>query len=137
MFNFFITLWYWQVFRRNRNCLPTKSFSAPLEVKYEIMSGSFFWEDEGLFEIENHHLANAFRHVICHRMLLLVGTEVYGGPLVSAAYDKRIFKMAKRYFPDWIGFDPPRCSYNPELVQRMRRIEKVAEWQLERLEKEG
>ncbi len=41
--------------------------------------------------------------------------------------------MAKKYFPNWIGFDESRCSYNPEIADRMIRIRKVADWRFQRL----
>lgn len=44
-----------------------------------------------------------------------------------------MFKLAKIHFPDWIGFDSERCSYNPELANRILRIQKVAKWQLNKM----
>ena len=40
--------------------------------------------------------------------------------------------MAKKYFPNWIGFNENRCSYNPELSDKIKRIRKVAEWKIDK-----
>lgn len=101
-------------------------------MELEGLSGAFIWEDEGLWEI-NHHLADAFKYVIHHRMKLVVGSANDVGAMRSKNFDKQIFEMAKKYFPDWIGFDESRCSYNPELADRMMRIKKVGDWRFEKL----
>ncbi|CAL2079140.1 hypothetical protein [Tenacibaculum sp. 190524A02b] len=96
-------------------------------MEYETMSGAFIWEDEGLWKVKNHHLADAFKYVIHHRMKLVVGSGNDVGVMRSKSFDKQIFRMAKKYFPNWIGFDEYRCTYNPELADRMMRIRKVAD----------
>ncbi|MEP0266859.1 hypothetical protein [Dokdonia sp.] len=103
-------------------------------MKYEIMSGAFIWEDEGLWEHRNHHLVDAFKYVINHRMTLVVGPNNNDdvGVMRSKRFDKKIFEMAKRHFPNWIGFDISRCSYDSELADRILRIKKVAAWKIQK-----
>ena len=131
--NFILKTWIWIVFIRNKETLPTESKIANPKMEYEVMSGAFIWEDEGLWELRNHHLADAFRHVINHRMKLIVGPDKNVGVMRSKSFDKQIFKMAKKYFPDWIGFDKSRCSYNPEIADRILRIKKVEKWRYQKL----
>ncbi|GGG05097.1 hypothetical protein GCM10011344_01840 [Dokdonia pacifica] len=102
-------------------------------MEHEGMSGAFIWEDEGLWEVRSHHLIDAFKYVIHHRMTLVVGPENDVGVMRSKKFDKHIFEMAKKYFPNWIGFDESRCSYNPEIADRMMRIRKVAYWRFQKL----
>ena len=102
-------------------------------MEYEIFSGAFIWEDEGLWDCKNHHLLDAFKYVINHRMKLIVGPDNDVGYMRSYAFDKKIFDMAKRFHPDWIGFDTSRCSYNQELTERIIRIKKVANWRLQKI----
>ncbi|WP_394751102.1 hypothetical protein [Spongiimicrobium salis] len=103
------------------------------KMEYEGMSGAFIWEDEGLWEVRNRHLSNAFKYVIHHRMRMVARLDEDEEVLRSKKFDQKIFEMAKKYFPNWIGFDASRCSYNPELADRMIRIRKVAHWRCEKL----
>lgn len=102
-------------------------------MEYEVFSGSFIWEDEGLWELRNHHLLDAFKYVINHRMHLVVGENHDIGCMRSKRFDKAIYKMAKKHFPNWIGFEKSRCSYNPELEDRILRVKKVEKWRYEKL----
>lgn len=130
--NFILKIWIWRTFLFNKVRLPTKSKIINPKMELEGLSGAFIWEDEGLWEI-NHHLADAFKYVIHHRMKLVVGSANDVGAMRSKNFDKQIFEMAKKYFPDWIGFDESRCSYNPELADRMMRIKKVGDRRFEKL----
>lgn len=131
-----IKIWIWITFLRNKEPLPTESKMTNPKMKYEVMSGSFIWEDEGLWEHQNYGLREAFKYVINHRMSLIAGPNNDVGFMRSKRFDKQIFKMAKRHFPNWIGFDESRCSYNAELADRILRIHKVEEWRLEKLRNE-
>ncbi len=131
--NLILKIWIWITFLKNKNSLPTKSKIIHPKMEHEGMSGAFIWEDEGLWDIRNHHLSDAFKYVIHHRMTLVVGPENDVGVMRSKKFDKRIFEMAKRYYPNWIGFDEARCSYNPEIADRMMRIRKVAYWRFQKL----
>ena len=102
-------------------------------MEYEGGSGAFIWDDEGLWDLKNHYLVNAFRYVINHRMKLIVGSENDVGFMRSYNFDKQIFEMAKRFYPEWIGFDESRCSYNQELAERIIRIKKIARWKFQKL----
>lgn len=123
--DFILKIWIWITFIKNKKSLPTESSTVDPKMEYEIMSGSFVWEDEGLWECENRHLQDAFKFVINHRMKLIAGPNNDLGVMRSKAFDEKVFIMAKKHFPDWIGFSHSRCSYNPELADRIFRIKKV------------
>ncbi len=131
--HFFVRIWIWWVFVNNRNKLPTKSTIDNPKMEIEGLTQAFIWEDEGLWEFnKTRHLPQAFKPVIVHRTSLVLGPENDSGFLYSKRFDRQIFNMAKRYFPDWIGFHKSRCSYSPEVADRMIRIKKVAEWRLDK-----
>lgn len=129
--DFILKLWIWRIFRIHKNKLPSEFSIENPKMKYAMSSDAFIWDDEGLWEAR-HHFANAFSYVIHHRMKLIVGPDNDVGVLRSADFDRQIFNMAKKYFPDWIGFDPQRCSYNPELADRIMRIRKVVDYQIQK-----
>lgn len=133
MIDFILKTWIWITFIRNKETLPTKSETINPKMKFEVMSGSIYWEDEGLWELRNHHLQDAFKYVINHRMNLVVGPNSDVGVMRSKSFDKSIFEMAKRFFPDWIGFEKSRCSYNSELEDRILRIKKVEKWRFQKI----
>ena len=132
MIDFTLKILIWITFLRNRESLPTKLNVINSKMKYEIMSGAVFWEDEGLLELRNHHLQDAFKYVLNHRMKLIVGTDYDVGVMRSKSFDKSIFEMAKKHFPNWIGFDKSRCSYNSEHKDRIIKIKKVEEWRFQK-----
>ncbi|NQY06018.1 MAG: hypothetical protein HRT68_07475 [Flavobacteriaceae bacterium] len=101
-------------------------------MEYEILSGGFYFEDEGLREIRSHDLVSAFKYVICHRTTLISGKSGKGY-YTHSRFNKRIFNIAKRFFPNWIGFEESRCTYNEERADRIARVRKVAEWKMERM----
>jgi hypothetical protein len=127
--DYFIRFWIWGVFVFNKEKLPTVSNPDNPKMKYEIMSGAIYWEDEGLTEIRNHHLLQAFRYVLNHRMCLLAG-QSNAGVIRSTTFDKVIFRMAKRHFPNWIGFDKSRCTYNTSHADRIQRIKRIAQYKM-------
>lgn len=128
----FLRIWIWRALFINRGKLPKESTIENPKLTYEGFSGAFIWEDEGLWEAR-YPLNEAFKYVLTHRMTLVVGPENKVSALHSKKFDRRVYKMAKRYFPDWIGFDESRCSYNPEVADRMMRIIKVADWRMEKM----
>ncbi|MCL9805472.1 hypothetical protein NAT51_08060 [Flavobacterium amniphilum] len=130
--NLILKIWLWIIFLISKDELPKKSKIINPKMEYEIMSGAIFWEDEGLSELRNHRLLDAFKYVINHRMKLIVGPENDVGFMRSYSFDKQIFKMAKRFYPEWIGLDESRCSYNQESADRIMRIKKVSRWKLEK-----
>jgi len=125
--------WIWIIFLIRKEKLPTVSKAINPKMEEEGMSGAFIWDDEGLWELKNHHLLDAFKYVINHRMKLVVGSENDVGFMRSYSFDKQIFKLAKRFHPDWVGFDKSRCSYNQELAERIIRIKKVADWRFQKI----
>jgi hypothetical protein len=131
--NIILKIWIWITFLISKEKLPTKSKTINPKMEYEGMSGAFIWEDEGLWGLKNHHLLHAFKYVINHRMKLIVGSENDVGFMRSYSFDKQIFEMAKRNYPDWIGFDKSRCSYNSEIADRIMRIKKVADWRFQKI----
>ena len=128
----YLKIWFWWVFLKHQNSLPTRSDITNPKLEYEALAQAFYWDDEGLNDA-HYPLSMAFRYVIVHRTQLLVGDLFDAGFLQSKKFDKQIFDMAKKYFPDWVGFQPSRCSFNPELASRMQRIRKVADWQMEKM----
>lgn len=131
--NSILKIWFWITFLKNKEKLPTASKMINPKMEYEVMSGAFIWEDEGLWELRNHHMTSAFKYVINYRMSLVVGEDNDAGCMRSRRFDRQMFKMAKRFFPNWIGFDKSRCTYNPEIAERMMRIIKVANWRMEKM----
>ena len=125
--------WIWITFLRHKKTLPSESNMVNPKFKFEWMSGAFIWEDEGLWEHRSHHFSGAFKYVIKHRMQLIAGSENDTGFMRSKKFDKQIFEMARKHFPNWVGFDVSRCSFDSNLANRIKRIEKVEEWRMRRL----
>lgn len=133
MKDFILKTWLCIVFMRNKETLPTESKIINPKMKYEVMSGAIYWEDEGLFELRNHHLQDAFKYVLNHRMKLIVGSDYDVGVMRTKNFDQSIFEMAKKHFPNWIGFDNSRCSYNSEFEDKILRIKKVEKWRFQKI----
>lgn len=131
--DFILKTWIKLVFLKNKEVLPSNSTIDNPKVEYEVLSGALIWEDEGLWELKNHHLQDAFKYVINHRMYLILGSDKDVGVIRSKKFDKKIFKMAKKHFPNWIGFSYSRCSFNSKLADRIYRIKKVEKWKLDKL----
>ncbi len=98
----------------------------------EGLSWAVFWEDEGI-QNPSYNLTRAFIYVIHYRTSLIVGDSAKIPGYGPKNFNKLMFILAKFHFPDWIGFEKKRCSYDPELSDRILRIHKVAEWQLKRM----
>lgn len=116
----------------HKNSLPKKTTISNPKMETEGMSWAVFWEDEGIPH-PSYNLTRAFVYVIHYRTCLIVGDK---GKIESHGpkyFNKLMFKLAKIYFPDWIGFGKERCLYNPELANRILRILKVAEWKLNKM----
>ena len=131
MIDFILRIWIWITFLRNKEKLPSISKIINPKIEYETMSGAFIWEDEGLWELRNHDLQDAFKYVLNHRMKLIVKSDYDVGVMRSKSFDKSIFEMAKKYYPNWIGFDKSRCTYNSKLRDRILRIKKVEIWRFQ------
>lgn len=132
MKNIILKIRFWRLFIVNRNTLPTTSDCIDPKIEHEVMSGGFIWEDEGLWGM-HQQLANAFRYVLHYRTQLVLGPTNSIGIMRSDSFDKYVFKLAKRYFPDWIGFNESRSTYNPQLADRMMRTLKLVNWRTDKL----
>lgn len=116
------------MFKRYRNSLPTKTNLSNPKMDYHILADAVVWEDEGIGEC-HPDLENAFRYVLNYRTNL-ISKEFFKN---EQNLSRRTFELAKKYFPDWIGFHRDRCSYSPELSERILRIRNVAEWKIDKL----
>lgn len=116
----------------NKNSLPKESKIINPKIEIEGMSWAIFWEDEGLPN-PSYNLTRAFIYVIHYRTCLIVGDIGKISDYGPKYFNKLMYKLAKFYFPDWIGFTEGRCSYNPELADRVLRIQKVAEWRVNKI----
>lgn len=112
--------------------MPKETTMSNPKMKMEGMSWAIFWEDEGTLN-PSFHLTRAFVYVTHYRTKLILGDSNKMGNYGPKYFDMLIFKLAKFYFPDWIGFDEKRCSYNPEFADRILRMHKVAEWRLNKM----
>lgn len=136
MKDFILKIWIWSVFIRFKDTLPSESNISTPKLEYEVFSGSFIFEDEGLWELRNQHLQDAFKYVVNHRMKLIVGKDHELGVMRSSQFDESIYKMAKKWFPNWIGFHKSRCSYNSDYATRILRIKNVEKWKFNKLNSE-
>ncbi len=133
LISLFLYFKIWFIFYRYKNILPTTSDIQNPKMEIDGLSLSFYWDDEGLLETK-FPLVSGFKFVISYRTSLVIGPNNYEhGYLRSEKFDRSIYKLAKKYFPNWIGFQPSRNTYNPELSERMLRIQKVAIWRIEKM----
>ncbi len=121
-----------RIFRKYKNSLPTKSDSENPKMEYHILADAVVWEDEGIREC-SPDLENAFRYALNYRTNLIANKNFEPEKKNSKNIGKQTFKLAEKYFPDWIGFNESRCSYNPELSNRIKRIRKVSDWKINKL----
>ncbi|MAW97060.1 MULTISPECIES: hypothetical protein [unclassified Leeuwenhoekiella] len=119
-----------RVFKKYRNSLPTTTAYDNLKPKYHILAGSLVWEDEGIAEC-HPKLGNAFRYVLRYRTYLI--SRELSDTKNTNKRNKQTFELAKKYFPNWVGFDKSRCTYNAELVDRLKRFQKVSEWNIDKI----
>ncbi len=123
---------FWWAMIYHRNSLPKETTLLNPIMETEGMSWAVFWEDEGMPN-PSYNLTRAFVYVFHYRTSLIVGNSGNIPGYGPKNFNKLMFRLAKYYFPDWIGFDKNRCSYNPELASRILRIHKVSKWQLDKL----
>lgn len=121
-----------RVFKKYKNSLPTKSVSETQKMDYHILADAVVWNDEGI-EKCNPELENTLRYALNYRTNLIVDEDFGIKKENSNSIGKRTFELAKKYFPNWIGFEKERCEYNPELSERIKRIRKVSDWKIEKL----
>ena len=126
-FKIYKRFWVKKIFRKYKYSLPTKSKLVNPKMNYHILADAVAWEDEGI-EKCNPELENAFRFVLMYRTYLICNIKVD-----SSNKNLKTFELAKKYFPNWIGFNNSRCSYNAELSDRINRIRKVSEWKINKM----
>lgn len=134
--NFILKILIWKRFISYKNTLPNTSKMINPKMEFDILKGAVFWEDEGLMEC-HPDLGSAFGSVISYRTHLVEYPKDNIKNKYFNNFDKQIFMMSKKYFPDWIGFKEDRCSYNPELSDRIKRIKKVSEWKMKKIMKDN
>lgn len=112
---------YEELFQMHADKLPHSSTKENPKMEYHTLADGVLWEDEGLIddEYDDLDLENPFRFVIHYRTFLITNE---GEP---AELSKRVYELAKMYFPNWIGFTKSRCEYNATLAHRIARIDKL------------
>lgn len=100
-------------------------------MEYHVLADGVFWTDENVVRTD-WDLSNAFRLVLHHRTKIILGSEE-GKDSMDC---KGAFELAKKHFPKWIGFKKERCSYNKELAERIRRIQRASAWKIDKTLKE-
>jgi hypothetical protein len=118
-----------RIMRKYRGTLPETTTTLDPKMEYYAMADAVIWEDEGLIEC-HPDLGNAFRFVVHHRTELITGVTTF-----NKEY-KKYFDLAKKYYPNWIGFDPSRCSFNVERADRITRLRKVSQWKIDKMMEE-
>mgnify|MGYP007079439012 CR=1 FL=1 len=121
-----------RVFKKFKNSLPTKFVSKNPKMDYHVLADAVVWNDEGI-ETCHPELENALRYALNYRTNLIVEENFNFKKENLNSPGKRTFELAKKYFPNWIGFDKNRCEFNPQLSERIKRIRKVSEWKIEKL----
>ncbi len=121
-----------KAFKKYKNGLPTKSDSENPKMDYHVLADAIVWEDEGI-EKCNPKLENALRYALNYRTNLITNKDFGAKNENSEKIGERSFKLAKKYFPNWVGFNENRCSYNAELSDRFERIRKVSQWKIDKM----
>lgn len=111
------------ILERNRDSFQRGRWLICPKMEYHVFADAVFWADEFPADLPTE-LENAFRLVLNHRTSLLVG-EI-------GRFDE-VWAVAQVYFPSWVGFAKERCSYDPELADRIRRIRGVANWRIRKI----
>jgi len=116
-----------QLFESFQGVLSEKSKEENSQMKWNVLAGGVYWTDEGLDDI-HRDLSNAFRFVLNYRTSLLIGKQT--------DYCKSEYYLAKKYFPNWIGFSENRNSFDSELAERVERIIKIDKYKMDKILKE-
>lgn len=130
IYSIFIALLFLVHRRKYKGILPIVSTIETPKLEYEILSGAFYWNDEGIEETYWRQ-ADIFKSLLLYRGFILE----YGKqkPLnTNLKIYKWIFNSIKKNNPNWVGFQKSRCSFNPEIADRMRRIRKISEWKIDK-----
>jgi hypothetical protein len=116
---------YEKLFLANQQVLPESSNTRNPKMEYHALADGFFWTDEGLTEID-WELSHAFRYVIHYRTSLITNSNK------SNELCYQVYELAKKHFPNWVGFQKNRCTQNEELAARIERIRKVSKWRIDK-----
>ena len=114
-----------ELFLKNQDFLPESSNIENPKMQYHVLADGVFWEDEGFNEMDRN-LSNVFRIVINYRTDLITNASK-----PNQLY-QRVFELAKRYYPNWVGFKEERRVYNENLAKRIERIRKVSNWKMDK-----
>ncbi len=126
-----IVLWFLLNQRLFKNILPIVPTKEKPKLEYDAWSGVFYWDDEGVDVFYGKKL-NVLKCLFLYRTFLLENGNQR--PLnVRLKIYKWIFYQIKIRNPNWIGFQESRCSYNPQVANRIKRIRKVAYWRIEKM----
>ncbi len=112
-----------QLFKNFEGVLPEKSKEDNSQMKWNMLADGVYWTDEGLDDI-HRDLNNAFRFVLNYRTSLLINKKT--------DYCKSEYYLAKKYFPKWIGFSESRNNFDSELAERVERIMRVSNYQIDK-----
>lgn len=96
------------------------------EMKYHVLADGVFWEDEGIEKMDIR-LSNVFRFVLNYRTHLITRQSKVN------LRSKIAYDLAREHFPNWIGFQEDRCSFDKDLAIKIARIREVSRWKLEKL----
>ena len=116
-----------KIFQDFSGTLPNKVEKNTSEMKYHLLADGVYWTDEGIEEA-HWELSNIFRFVLNYRTTLLTGE--------GSSKCRSVYFLARKFFPDWVGFQKERTTYNEEYAERIRRLRKVSQYKIEKLFKE-
>ncbi len=108
------------VFAAHGSTLRRKLWVLKPRMEYHVLADAVFWTDEYPLA-SNFDVENAFRLILNHRTSLLTDEE---GRFPDA------WRIARKYFPQWIGFRQKRCTYDKETSHRITRIRRVSKWRI-------
>jgi hypothetical protein len=91
----------------------------------ELMSDGFVWSDEKLHGLSVEDMG-ALRAVYRFRTSLITQ--------IADSRFENIWNELRKACPEWIGFDPSRCSPNEELLSLYLKNKKMSPWALGRLQ---
>jgi hypothetical protein len=80
---------------------------------FDQMSGAFIWSDEKLRGLPTNEMG-CLRAIFRYRTSIIVQE--------SDPRFQSLWADLKEKYPDWIGFDPTRCSPNDDLICRYKEI---------------
>jgi hypothetical protein len=92
---------------------------------FELLSGALIWSDER--KLDSFDAVCALRPVWNYRTGLLLGEP--------PARFEAAWSRAKELFPEWIGFDPSRCTPTPELTALARKLQSKGDREIDKCDR--